>query len=126
MKYIIRFLSIILIGIAVCIGYNTWTKQQVFEHGITVTARVVDVPIDCNSGRRIAKPHFRFYLEGKVYTKRLNDNYCKSIAIAPYIDLKTNTDRTVFVYIDETFKGEYIALVIILIIAGLCFVKSLK
>jgi predicted protein tyrosine phosphatase len=92
-----------------------------FKSGKVVDVEVIEIPISCKHSSRGAKAYFVFTYNGKKHSKNLNKKYCEILENKKIIQLKTNSDYSVFVYLDESFTIEFISIFLLLII-GIVFI----
>ncbi|WP_417872682.1 hypothetical protein [Xanthomarina gelatinilytica] len=115
---------LILISLAICI--NSYKKFDAIQNGKEVEVRVIDVPVSCEVSNRTLKSYFRFEYNDKEYTKNIKGEYCDILKRAKTINLKTNTDNSVFVYPNEKLTMQYITVFSLLIIGIVFLFKKSK
>lgn len=126
MKKLLFFGGIFISLIAIFITIKDKEKISLLSNGQIIEVEIIDVPVSCKGRNRKIKPFFRFKYDDKIYSKNLKDNYCESILKSTNIFLKTNVNKTLFVYTDENITKNLFGSTILFLI-GLVFIfKGVK
>jgi hypothetical protein len=71
-----NILGLILLTITVIIGINKYERYKIYLNNSVLEVVVYEVPRDCNTGATKLSPYFRFYLDDKLFTKKITREYC--------------------------------------------------
>lgn len=112
--------------ISVILLWKTIEKKNILLNGIEIEARVVDIPVSCETSSKNLKPFFRFEYNNKEYTKNIKGSYCKTLEIGRLVKLKTNTENSIFVFTDENINKEFIFGFVLLLLGVICGFKGFK
>lgn len=115
---------LILISIAISIG--SYKKFMTFKYGKIVEVDVLEIPIPCEYSNKHSKAFFRFSYNGKKHTKNIKGKYCQILKKEKTIKLKTNSDHSVFVYLDENLTMNYVAIISLFLIGSFFLIKKTK
>lgn len=126
MKKVLTFGGVIIIIISLSLLYNSIRKKSVEFYGQEIKVSVIDIPISCDVSSKDLKAFFRFLYKNKTYSKNLKDKYCELVKTNKTINLKTNSDNSIFIYVDENVNKELFFNAILLIIGVLIYYKSIK
>ncbi|TYA74819.1 hypothetical protein [Seonamhaeicola marinus] len=109
--------ALILVFIALAITINSYKKFNTIHKGKEVEVVIVNIPVSCDVSNKNLKPYFKFSYNGKVYIKNIKGEYCDILKKTKTLKLKTNSDNSVFVYLDESLIMEYVAVIFLLLIS---------
>lgn len=118
--------GILIVIISVFLLTKNIEKISVYTHGREVKVEVVDIPISCDVSNKSLKAFFRFKYKDNIYSKRIEGEYCDLLKNAKTIKLKTNSDNTIFVYINESVYSEFYFNFILLFIGIFIIYKGFK
>lgn len=74
---------------------------DILKNGKAIIVKIVDVPVTCGEGGKIKKSYFRFAYQGKIYSKNFHGKHCEEITKGKSIILKTDIDKSIFIFTDE-------------------------
>lgn len=126
MKRVLSVGSVIIILISLLLLYRNIVKKNIELFGKEVIVEVIDVPISCDISNKNLKAFFRFQYNNKIYTKNLKNKYCELVKTNKTLKLKTNSDNTIFIYIDEDVNQELFFNFLLLAFGCIIFYKSKK
>jgi hypothetical protein len=126
MKRVLSVGGVIIILISFLLLYRNIIKKNIELFGKEVIVEVIDVPISCDISNKNLKAFFRFQYNNKIYTKNLKNKYCELVKTNKTLKLKTNSDNTIFIYIDEDVNQELFFNFILLAFGCIIFYKSKK
>jgi hypothetical protein len=126
MKRVLSVGGVIIILISFLLLYRSIIKKNIELFGKEVIVEVIDVPISCDISNKNLKAFFRFQYNNKVYTKNLKNEYCEIVKTNKKLKLKTNSDNTIFIYIDEDVNQELFFNFLLLAFGCIIFYKSKK
>ena len=112
--------------ISIAISISSYKKFDTIQNGKIVVVNVIDVPISCELSNRTIKSYFRFSYDGKEHTKNIKGKYCDVLKKEKQIKLKTNSDNSVFVFLDENLMMQYITIISLLGIGSFFLIKKNK
>ena len=126
MKKVLILGGCIIIAISIALLFNTVEKKSVELNGEEIEVRIVDIPVSCSTSSKELKAFFRFEYKGKIHSKNIKDKYCQILKDSRVIKLKTNSDNSVFIFVDENINKEFIFKIVLLIIGLLICYKGIK
>ena len=121
-----KIFGIILLGISIAISFNSYKKFDAIHNGKEVEVTIINIPISCEVSNKTLKPYFRFSYNQKQYTKNIEGKYCNTLKQMKTLKLKTNSDNSIFVYIDENLTIQYITILLLAFIGILFLLKNNK
>jgi hypothetical protein len=128
MKNPLKTAGVLIIIITLLMSIGDYKKIKALKYGKIVEVSVIEMPFSCNkTNNRFSTAFFKFIYNGNTHTKKLNRKYCEILENKKTIQLKTNSDHSVFVYLDEDFTFQYLSNFSLIIIGiVLIFKKSEK
>lgn len=124
MKKLFFLGGIALCFISILVAFTNKDKIELFKTGENIVVRVVDIPLPCHLRSRKIRPYFKFEYQNKVYSKNLKDHYCDSLRIGDTIRLKTNKERSLFVFTDEKLFSNFYACGALFLLGGFITCKG--
>jgi hypothetical protein len=126
MKRIYFFGGIFLCVITVAIAFKDKEKFLLLTKGEIIEVTVLDIPVPCDLRNRKIKPFFRFEYDNKIYSKNLKNEYCESLVRSESILLKTNKEKSLFIYTDESITGNLGASIVLFLVGIFLVFKGSK
>ncbi len=118
--------GIILIAISIIISIGGVMDYKTMKTGKIVKVEVLEVLTSCNERNRTKSPSFRFIFKNKTHTKNIKGKYCNIIKAGAVIELKTNSDNTIFLYPNENILLDNLANVGLFLVGFLFLFKKEK
>ena len=93
---------------------------EIQKHGQEVQVRIIEAPDSCE-----AKSYFSFEYLGEVHVKRLSASQCEHVLQNDFIVLKTDNERSNFLFTDEDVTSEIGANILLILFSIFCLIKGL-
>lgn len=120
MKRILIFGGILLIVISFLGFLRNYKKKEVLLQGEEVNVAIVSY--QSYSGK--IKGSFKFQYKGKRYSKDLKGEFYQEVKNNRTIQLKTNSDNSIFLHPDENIEREMIYVTILLLLGTIILYKG--
>lgn len=121
-----KIFGAVLILISIAISINSYEKFAAINNGKEIEVTVIDIPVSCKASNSSLKAYFKFRYNGNDYTKMIKGKYCDILKPNMLIKLKTNGEKSVFVYLEENLTMQYITVISLLLIGILFLFKKNK
>lgn len=121
-----KILGVIIVLLSIIFSIGVYKKLDTLNNGEKITVYVIDIPRPCKNAYKSFKPYFRFSYNDRVFTKNIKGDYCRTLAKGDEVTLITNSDNSFFVYPNENFKPDIVAIILFYAFGLFLFFKKMK
>ena len=123
MRLIFKIAGVIVVIGSIVLAKDDYDHIDIYRNGDLVKVRVVYVP-SCLSGRH--HYYFKFEYNGKIHSKKIGGALCDELQVNQLFTMKSNKERTVFLYVKENPMSEFVAAGFVFLFGIFLIFKKLK